>query len=246
MKKLISLVLILCMACTLIPAMAEEDVTGDWYAHTMIQGEQVIDIAAMGMSVKMTLNADGTGAMDMNGQITELTWTQDGSTVTVTTDGKPASGTLEDGALTLADENMTMVFTREATEAITVAPVKAAASAEEFYGEYIIALMDMDGQLVNLAVQGAATGLKVSADAFEIVPANDEDAIALMLGLFALTPTGFEDGALKLVSTLTETVTGIAELLEDGMLKLTAMNTETQDGLTVYFAPAAAEEAPAA
>ena len=35
MKKLISLLLVLCMACMLIPALAEEAVTGDWYLHIM-------------------------------------------------------------------------------------------------------------------------------------------------------------------------------------------------------------------
>lgn len=40
MKKLISMILIVCMACMMIPAMAEEDLTGEWYVKTMSQGEQ--------------------------------------------------------------------------------------------------------------------------------------------------------------------------------------------------------------
>ena len=61
MKKLISLILILCMACLLVPAMAEDDVTGDWY------------YAGMGDSVRFVFNADGTAKLitEMMGQKSE-------------------------------------------------------------------------------------------------------------------------------------------------------------------------------
>ena len=76
MKKLISLILILCMACLLIPAMAEDDVTGDWY------------YAGMGDAVHFVFNADGTAKLitDMMGQQSEEdgTWSLDGSAMTIT------------------------------------------------------------------------------------------------------------------------------------------------------------------
>ena len=62
MKKLLSLVLALMMACMLIPAMAEgQDVTGDWYL-TDVSG---MNVANLGMSMIVTLNADGTAKVSM-------------------------------------------------------------------------------------------------------------------------------------------------------------------------------------
>ena len=55
MKKLISLVLALCLACMLIPAVAEDDVTGEWYANMS------------GIAVKFTINADNTFTMEVPG-----------------------------------------------------------------------------------------------------------------------------------------------------------------------------------
>ena len=103
MKKLISLILILCMACMLIPAMADTDVTGTWYA------------SMMGIPMTMTLNADGTGTMisPVQGGEAPAAWTMEGDKITITVNDSPATGTVTADAITLEESGMEIVFTRE-------------------------------------------------------------------------------------------------------------------------------------
>ena len=103
MKKLISAILILCMACMLLPATAEEDISGDWYLNSVVADGISVNVAGT-MAMTFHLNADGTAGfeMDLMGEKSEAagTWTRDGSAVTVTTeDGNPMSLTYADGQL---------------------------------------------------------------------------------------------------------------------------------------------------
>ena len=99
MKKLISLILILCIACLLVPAMAEDDVTGDWY------------YAGMGDAVHFVFNADGTAKLitEMMGQKSEEegTWSLDGSTMTITFSDQAQTATYADGTITLEADGVT-------------------------------------------------------------------------------------------------------------------------------------------
>lgn len=246
MKKLISLLLILCMACMLIPTVAEEALTGEWYLKSMKMGEQEYDAAALGVNVVMALGEDGSAAMttlDSPDPVTG-TWTLDGDQFTLNIEGEdPVSGTVTAEAIALEQEGQIMIFTREAPVAITVADAKAAESAEDFYGTYTIAYVDMEDRLMDMSGMGYTTGLVIGEGTFEILPTNDEDMMALTLGMFALTPTDLEDGVLKLTSaTSPENVDGRIELLEDGMIKITTKNNSNQSSLVFYFTPAAAEE----
>ena len=249
MKKLISLILILCMACMLIPAVADEAVTGEWYLKSMKMGEQEYDAAAMGVNIVMTLSEDGSLSMTMpdSPEPATGTWTLDGDQITIDVDETPVSGTITAEAIELEQEGQVMVFTREAPVAITVADAKPAESAEDFYGQYTIAYVEMEGNLMDMSSLGYSTGLIIGEGTFEILPTNDEDMMALTIGMLALTPTEMEDGALKVASaTNPEGVDGKIELLEDGMIKITANNLSSQSSMVFYFAPAAAAEEPAA
>ena len=95
MKKLISLMLILCMACMLVPAMADEDIAGEWtMVKVVVQGMEM-EPSAIGMEMVIMLNADGTAEAKTSyggaePEISDGTWTMDGSTVTITIAGEPA------------------------------------------------------------------------------------------------------------------------------------------------------------
>ena len=80
MKKLFSLILALCMACMLIPAMAEDSITGEWYA------------SLAGVTMVMNLAEDGTAEMSMPGteNVASGTWVLDGEKITVTIEDSPA------------------------------------------------------------------------------------------------------------------------------------------------------------
>ena len=47
----------------------------------------------------LTVDADGTAALDQSGQVSELAWTVDGDAITFTFEGEEFGGTLEDDAI---------------------------------------------------------------------------------------------------------------------------------------------------
>ena len=77
MKKITALVLALMMACLMTCAFAAEAdplYTGEWYLKTMQNGDETIDVAAMGLNGVMTLNADWTCSMTGMGNDVTGTW----------------------------------------------------------------------------------------------------------------------------------------------------------------------------
>ena len=239
MKKLISLALVLCMACMLIPAAADDiDVTGEWYA------------SMMGIPVAMVLNADGTGVMTVPGQEgdTAATWTLEGDQITITANDSPASGTATADSIILAAGGMEYVFTREPVAAITIADVKADAAAEEFYGDWSIAYMESDGIIMaisELADLGLAfPNIRLAEGTVEFIASSEEDFYSAIFNMMGLVST-YADGALALTSTVEgATSTGSIELLQDGMLKVT-LDMDSSP-MILYYNPAEAAEEPAA
>ena len=238
MKKLISLVLILCMACMLVPAVADDiDVTGEWYA------------SMMGIPVEMVLNADGTGVMIVSGQgETAATWTLEGDQITITANDSPASGTATADSIILAAGGIEYVFTREPVSAITIAEVKADAAAEDFYGDWSIAYMESDGMIMDisqLAELGLAfPNLRLSEGTVEFIASSEEDFYSAIFNMMSLVST-YADGALALASTAEcASSTGSIELLQDGMLKVT-LDMDSSP-MILYYNPAEAAEEPAA
>ena len=149
MKKLISLVLILCMACMLIPAVAEEDVTGTWYLVEVVTQGMTINPADMGMKSMVTLNADGTlkATMEMMGESQEQdgTWAQDGDTLTINQNDSTNAMTIIDGKLVISDGEQSMIYGREEAVASPKAATVAAESEEAFLGTWSIVALDIMG-----------------------------------------------------------------------------------------------------
>lgn len=125
MKKLISLILILCMACLLVPATAEDDVTGDWY------------YAGMGDAVRFVFNADGTAKMitSIMGEQSENagTWSLDGSAMTITFGEKSQTATYADGVITMEADGITATLVRDPNAGPVGAPAIVAAESEEAF-----------------------------------------------------------------------------------------------------------------
>ena len=246
MKKLISLILILCMACMLIPAMADVDVTGVWYLKIMAMEGQSYDAAAMGYNIVMNLNADGSVEMTMpTGDVSTGSWTLEGDQITVTVDDAPASGPVTEDAISLAADGQEMIFTREANTAITVGEVVAAESADVFYGDWACKYMESEGMILDPSAFGSVMpGITVTEGTIKFIASSEEDLIAAMYDLLGLTNT-FEDGKLVLASSLEgSTATGTLELLDDGMIKMSLINNG--DTVCFYYVPAEAAEEPAA
>ena len=66
------------------------------------------DLEEMGTSMTLNLLKDGTGTMDYDGTVYDLTWDDSA----ITTDGVADAYTLEDGVLVLANDETEMVFER--------------------------------------------------------------------------------------------------------------------------------------
>ena len=76
------------------------------------------DLEEMGTSMTLNLLEDGTGTMDYDGTVYDLTWDDSA----ITTDGVADAYTLEDGVLVLANEETEMVFERPGSMAAVTAP----------------------------------------------------------------------------------------------------------------------------
>lgn len=240
MKKLISLLLILCMACMMVPAFAEEtDLTGDWYA------------SFMGVTMTLTINADGTMSMTAPGEDGAMnsqtgTWTREGDTLTLTVQDSPATATITGEELVMSEGGMELRFGREPAAPITVGAPRTDAQAEDFYGEWTVKYTEVMGAVADLSAIGMAfPNLKLGEGTVEFIASSEVDMFASMFNMLALAAT-FEDGILRMESTAENTSsTCTAELLDDGLLKLT-MEDGSSTPMVLYYEPAAAAEAPAA
>ena len=237
MKKLIAMILIACMACMLIPAMADEDVTGEWYG------------SLMGMGIVLSFNADGTFTMVANGQeMAKGNWTLEGTTITATGEDEiPETFELKDG--NLYNEKMDMTMTRNPEDApavIEIAEVKADAAAEEFYGEWTPKALEMDGMVFDIAVYTE----QAEGDVLPNLTIGDgvlQFAAEGMIGtMFSMLPleSAYADGKITASVALGETALEVTvEMLVDGTIKVTMI---TDSPMILYYAPAAAAEEPAA
>ena len=163
MKKITALVLALMMTCLMTCAFAAEAdplYTGEWYLKTMQNGDDTIDVAAMGLNGVMTLNADWTCSMTGMGNDVTGTWKDeaDKNKITVTMDGDDADVMLSDGELTVSAGETKMIFTREAPAAAgsETAEIKADATAEEFNGNWTCIALSVGSMKLDAATAKAA------------------------------------------------------------------------------------------
>ena len=100
---------------------AEDTAAGSWSLVSMTYNGTTVgkeDLEDMGTSLTLELLEDGTGTMDYDGTVYDLTWDDS----TITTDGVADAYTLEDGVLILANEDTEMVFERPGSVAEVAAP----------------------------------------------------------------------------------------------------------------------------
>lgn len=236
MKKIVSLVLALMMACMLIPACAElaaETVVGDWYAVEMAKDGTVLNPGAMGMEITLILNEDGTMALNMSmmgeTQSQQGTWSiEDGKVILAAeTDEETVAFTLqEDGTLKGEDKGSTLTFSRESAAAPSVefAEVNPDAKPEDFNGEWKFAYLSMAGITFN-AETAATTGL------FEEIPElviqdnhlklSGGSTMEMMFGEEGMDME-FADGGYGISAAIGETTAGIyVKMLQDGMVCIT-------------------------
>lgn len=244
MRKLISIVLILCMACMMIPAVAEENsLIGTWYLKEAVSGEMTLDVSMLGMSMSIELKEDGTAevvtAYGEESSAKEGTWTQDGETVTVTADGEPGQLTFADGTLIMEQEGGKMIFTQEVPEAATPSTTLIEAESEEaFFGTWELSSMEIMGQLVPVAL---LSGFGMDITAALTIEAGKAILSFSFNGEAKETeiPTTFTEG--KLALSAEETEFAPLALTESGDLAFVLPVGEQT--FSLYLSPAQPEEA---
>lgn len=237
MKKITALVLALMMACLMTCAFAADAdplYTGEWYLKTMQNGDETIDVAAMGLVGVMTLNADWTCSMTGMGNDATGTWKDepDKNKITVTLDGDDADVMLSDGELTVTAGETKMIFTREAPAAGgDTAEIKADATAEEFNGSWNCIALSVGGLKLDAATAKTA-GQELPTLKFEDGAISMEGGqIAEAFSAFKM-PLAFADGTYSFAIE-SANVSVKANILQDGTMALEFAAGDTATSL--YF-----------
>ena len=186
------------------------------------------------------ISEDGTVIMVVpDREPTAGTWALEGDKITVTTDDEAAEGVVSEGAISLSEKGMEMIFPREVVEAIALADVKAAETAEAFYGDWTSVYVETNGVVMGISAVGMGVP-SVSISETEMKFYDEADGtLALILKLNKLDAPVFEEGKLTVkaaADALNPNFNLSAELLEDGMLKLTMISSNSP--MILYFMPA--------
>ena len=220
MKKIfvaiLALVLSLSMLCV---ASAEAaGVTGTWYADMY------------GMVATLTINEDGTYALEMMGESQPGEWVLEGTTLYVDKGTEYEGSFVYDEAAQTLDMDG-MIFGRDVIEQWMPAAARADAAVEEFAGEWVAERVDAFGAVLPVADAGIEAKLSIEGSHVVLTMFFVEEDVTEGDAAFA-------DGVLTLTNEHNgETLTYVVSALEDGMLSCTApMFGET---VTFYLAKVA-------
>lgn len=216
MKKLIALTLILCMACMLVPAMADESIVGTWYLSEISAQGQSFSPATIGMSMSFDLKEDGTAegvtSYGSESQAATGTWKLEGETISITADNATLSGPFTGESFTLESPDGSMIFTRNAPEAAAPAGGNTVAADGEaaFYGTWTLSCVEIMGQSVPVEMF-AAFGLDMKITA--TIEAG-KTTLAMTYngeGQEKELPSSFRDGKLYLADEDSEIALALTE-----------------------------------
>ena len=227
MKKLVSLMMALMMACALTLSLAETaDLSGQWYLTEMVMDGNSLPTAAMGMKMTIALNTDGTAVVstDYGDQLEEVMgeWKLGDGVVTVTMDGEPADLTIGEGTLEMDMGSGILVFKREAGEAPAMPTPVAAESRDAFLGAWTLTQVGVGGSLLPAAAMGISVTLEISADA--VVMTSEGEA--------AQCTAEMAEGALKIITQDGEEM--LMELNDNGWASITEQYGE-DTVMSMYF-----------
>ncbi len=124
---------------------ANDDVVGTYKLSSMsgddTSPEDLELMESMGLRCLLVLEADGTGSLDMYGEVESITWDDDH----IYSDGDPADYSFRWGELTISDDDISMTFVKLTEEEIAALndPASAPASASTVAGFYEVSSMSV-------------------------------------------------------------------------------------------------------
>ena len=184
-----------------------DEYLGAWYGVSMEMEGVSYPLADMGMDLTITIGADGTAEMHMNGEGERIRCSmQDG---VLTADG--VSFALQDGMLVVSEDGVTMTLSREKPEAsaASIPVIDESATIDDLKGVWALAHVTMDG--VTLPAEAA----EMAGDTL-VVYGDSCDLTLQGMTLDGLTCS--MDGCALLISILDGEAA--ATLREDGTLCL--------------------------
>ncbi len=240
MKKLISLILVLCMAAVLVPAFAEDDVTGVWYLSRAIAQGINMNVISDEVQMTITIREDGTAELfsalpGQDSQDVEATWTYADGLITITETTEEAEPTLlkyENNELSVEAGGAVMILTREPYTPYEQPAAVKAESIEAFYGTWY---PEISFQYGMMACLGGAMAV--------------EDRSKLLIAADTMTETSSGGAVITYMDPVLDPETGIlgaaldaqgkeAEvhftLLEDGTMLVTGHVDELEVMRSIY------------
>ncbi len=179
MKKLLAVLLALAMllGCTaLAETAAAVDYTG-WWTLTGIEMMGVtVDPTQLSMNMNIVLYEDGSCEMIMTGEETEQgVWAVIEGGVAVTDASNVTMNLMlrEDGALTMEQSGMTMVFTAEA-----YSMPQAGLTLADFEGAWKLSYVEYMGQFLQLEDLGMEIDVTITGDKGQMVITDAEGALS--------------------------------------------------------------------
>ena len=156
MKKLISVLLVFCLAVILVPAMAEDDVTGTWYLTRAHAAGTDMVVVSDEIQMTITLREDGSATLysmlpGADSETAECTWAMaDGVITFMDENGTETQAQYVNGEVTVEAEGAVMILTREQyTPYVMAAPVKAEA-VDAFFGTWVPDISFQSGMMASL------------------------------------------------------------------------------------------------
>lgn len=138
MKKLLSMLLVLCMVLSLAGCGSDKAHWGIYEGNVIrVQGEEMPIADVYGGTNEMRLEKRGKGTLVLDGDNFPIKWKADGETLTVTINGSKSQGTIADDVITLdvMDVGMEMVFAKQGKVILKDKPDEAPEETQEtFFG----------------------------------------------------------------------------------------------------------------
>ncbi|MGN0741630.1 MAG: leucine-rich repeat domain-containing protein [Candidatus Fimadaptatus sp.] len=193
---------------TAVPA-STGDITpflGTWLGDTLEMDGQVMDLAELGMTMMVTINADGTATTYDGEEYEVVTWTLDGDTLSIFDVGATLTG---DGQLCVADDEASILLSRvddalpTPTDAPS-APTTATGDITPFLGTWLGDTLEMDGSELSLSDFGMTMEMTIYADGTAVCFDGEETSYTTWtmngdaLDIEGMTVTLTDDGRLSM------------------------------------------------
>ena len=241
MKKLIALILVLCMAAALVPAFAEDDITGVWYLNRAVANGIHMNVISDEVQMTVTIREDGTAKVysalpGEEPQDAEATRTYADGLVTITDkaiDGETTILKCENGELSLEAAGAMMILTRETYKPYQLPGVLKAENVRAFYGTWYPEVSFQSGLMAFLG------------DALAV-----EQRSKLVVSAEGMTETANDGTVTTYVNPAVDPETGVLSaafdvqgyeatirlaLLEDGTLLVTGSVYDTELMRSIYY-----------